>query len=85
MALGLRSDCRDSLLRMSLRNLVDYFFNYLFRHFRFFLCRSTPAVTSCESTPLGEIVVRTDKMGASFIGVTGGRVAYPESMRSSIP
>ena len=41
-------------------------------------------VTSCELTPLGEIAVRTDEMGASFIGVAGGRVAYPESLRSSV-
>ena len=42
-------------------------------------------VTSCESTPLGEIVVRTYEMGASFIGLAGGRVAYLESLRSSVP
>ena len=72
-------------MRISPRSLVGYFFIYLFRHFRFFPCRSTPAVTSCESTPLGEIAVRTDGMGASFIGVAGGRVAYSESLRSSVP
>ena len=75
MVFGLRSNCRVSLLRMSPRNLVGNFFNYVFRHFLFVLCWSTPAVTSCESMLLGEIAVRTEEMGASFMGVTRGHVA----------